>query len=259
MNNNRAGIKWLAANWHAPSHINAGTTMRYGGVSIAPYNLLNLGMHVKDGHDSVLKNRQRLSRYLKLPAEPVWLNQVHGNNIIQIDSQVDLEITDKTADGSYSREANKVCVVTTADCLPLLLCDDEGAQIAAIHIGWRGFSKNIISVALEKFACAHDKLMAWLGPCISADHYEIDATVFNASRKIFAGAEECFIETCMGHWLMDLKLLVSKQLISLEVGHIYTSPYCTYSDQTRFFSHRRDGTTRRMASLIWIDSQSNMG
>ena len=259
MNNNQAEMKWLAANWHAPSHIHAGTTMRYGGMSTAPDHQLNLGMHVKDGHNSVLKNRQRLSRYLKLPAEPVWLNQVHGNNIIQIDSQVDLEITDKTADGSYSREANKVCVVTTADCLPLLLCDDEGAQIAAIHIGWRGFSKNIISVALEKFACAHDKLMAWLGPCISADHYEIDATVFNASKKIFAGAEECFIETCMGHWLMDLKLLVSKQLITLEVGHIYTSPYCTYSDQTRFFSHRRDGTTRRMASLIWIDSQSNMG
>ena len=259
MNNNQAEMKWLAANWHAPSHINAGTTMRYGGVSIAPYNPLNLGMPGKDGHDSVLKNRQRLSRYLKLPAEPVWLNQVHGNNIIQIDSQVDLEITDKTADGSYSREANKVCVVTTADCLPLLLCDDEGAQIAAIHIGWRGFSKNIISVALEKFACAHDKLMAWLGPCISADHYEIDATVFNASRKIFAGAEECFIETYMGHWLMDLKQLVSKQLITLEVGHIYTSPYCTYSDQARFFSHRRDGTTGRLASLIWIDSQSNMG
>jgi len=259
MNNNQAEIKWLAANWHAPSHIHAGTTMRYGGMSTAPDDQLNLGMHVKDGHNSVLKNRQRLSRYLKLPAEPVWLNQVHGNSIIQIDSQVDLEITDKTADGSYSREANKVCVVTTADCLPLLLCDDEGAQIAAIHIGWRGFSKNIISVALEKFACAHDKLMAWLGPCISADHYEIDATVFNASRKIFAGAEECFIETCMGHWLMDLKLLVSKQLITLEVGHIYISPYCTYSDQTRFFSHRRDGTTGRMASLIWIDSQSNMG
>ncbi|MCH8263342.1 MAG: peptidoglycan editing factor PgeF [Proteobacteria bacterium] len=259
MNNNQAEMKWLAANWHAPSHIHAGTTMRYGGMSTAPDHQLNLGMHVKDGHNSVLKNRQRLSRYLKLPAEPVWLNQVHGNNIIQIDSQVDLEITDKTADGSYSREANKVCVVTTADCLPLLLCDDEGAQIAAIHIGWRGFSKNIISVALEKFACAHHKLMAWLGPCISADHYEIDATVFNASKKIFAGAEECFIETCMGHWLMDLKLLVSKQLITLEVGHIYTSPYCTYSDQTRFFSHRRDGTTGRMASLIWIDSQSNMG
>ena len=259
MNNNQAEMKWLAANWHAPSHIHAGTTMRYGGMSTAPDHQLNLGMHGKDVHNSVLKNRERLSRYLKLPAEPVWLNQVHGNNIIQIDSQVDLEITDKTADGSYSREANKVCVVTTADCLPLLLCDDEGAQIAAIHIGWRGFSKNIISVALEKFTCSHDKLMAWLGPCISAEHYEMDATVYNASKKIFAGAEECFIETYMGHWLMDLKLLVSKQLITLEVGHIYTSPYCTYSDQARFFSHRRDGTTGRLASLIWIDSQSNMG
>ncbi len=259
MKNDPYELGWLAADWPAPAHIHAGTTLRSGGISKPPYDQLNLGTHVNDEQSCVLTNRERLAKEWKLPAEPVWLNQVHGNNIIQIDSQVDLETTNKTADGSYSREANKVCVVTTADCLPLLLCDDEGAQIAAIHIGWRGFSKNIISVALEKFACAHDKLMAWLGPCISADHYEIDATVFNASRKIFAGAEECFIETCMGHWLMDLKLLVSKQLITLEVGHIYTSPYCTYSDQTRFFSHRRDGTTRRMASLIWIDSQSNMG
>ena len=254
MNDNRAGIKWLTANWHAPSHIHAGTTMRYGGISTDPYDQLNLGMHVEDGHNSVLKNRERLFRYLKLPAEPVWLNQVHGNNIIQIDS----EITDKTADGSYSREENKVCVVMTADCLPLLLCDNEGKQIAAIHIGWRGLSKNIIPVALEKFTCAHDKLISWLGPCIGADHYEIDTTVYDATKKIFAGAEECFIETCTGHWLMDLKQLVSKQLITLGVGHIYTSSYCTFSDQTRFFSHRRDGTTGRIASLIWIDNQSGI-
>ena len=258
MENSHIGIKFLAANWPAPPHIHAGTTLRYGGVSSHPYNQLNLAVHVNDKHRDVLVNRERLAQCLNLPSEPVWLNQIHGNNIIQIDSQVVSETTDKTADGSYSREANKVCVVMTADCLPLLLCDDEGAQIAAIHIGWQGFSKNIISAALENFTCAHDKLRAWLGPCIRADHYEIDATVYNATRKIFADAEECFIETRRGHWLMDLKQLVSKQLITLEVGHIYTSPYCTYSDQTRFFSHRRDGTTGRMASLIWMDSQSNI-
>ncbi len=146
----------------------------------------------------------------------------------------------------------------TADCLPLLLCNDEGTQVSAVHIGWRGFSQNIITAALDKFTCPHDNIIAWLGPCISADHYEIDATIYNATSKIFAGAEECFIGTRMGHWLMDLKKLVSKQLFTLEVGHIYTSPYCTYSDQTRFFSHRRDGTTGRIASLIWMDSQSSI-
>ena len=258
MKNKPNELAWVAADWPVPSHIHAGSTLRSGGVSKPPYDQLNLGLHVNDEQGCVLTNRERLAKELKLPAEPVWLNQEHGNNIIRLDSQEDSETTINTADGSYATETNQVCVVMTADCLPLLLCDTDGTQIAAIHIGWRGFSKNIVSVALEKFTCPHDKIIAWLGPCISADHYEIDATIYNATRKIFAGAEECFIETNEGHWLMDLKQLVYKQLITLEVRHIYTSPYCTYSDQTRFFSHRRDGITGRMASLIWMDSQSNI-
>ena len=115
--------------------------------------------------------------------------------------------------------------------------------------------KNIITDVLDKFICANEKIIAWLGPCICAEHYEINATIYNATRKIFAGAEECFIETRVGHWLMDLKQLVVKQLLTLGVLHTYTSPDCTYSDQTRFFSYRRDGTTGRIASLIWMDSQ----
>ncbi len=166
----------------------------------------------------------------------MWLHQVHGNNIIRLDSRSNSEVAINTADGSYSTEANKVCVVMTADCLPLLLCDDEGRQIAAVHVGWRGFSKNIITDVLDKFICANEKIIAWLGPCICAEHYEINATIYNATRKIFAGAEECFIETRVGHWLMDLKQLVVKQLPTLGVLHTYTSPDCTYSDQTRFFS-----------------------
>ena len=251
-------IKFLTATWPVPSHVHAGTTMRYGGASKPPYDQLNLGIHVNDEQSCVLTNRKRLIKDLQLPGEPVWLNQVHGNNIIQIDSQVDSKLTDKVADGSYTREANRVCVVMTADCLPLLLCDNEGTQIAAIHIGWQGFSKDIITTAIEKFTCPNEKIMAWLGPCISADHYEIDATVYHAARNVFAGAEDCFIETCTGHWLMDLKQLVSRQLTTLQVRNISTSPYCTYSEQTRFFSHRRDGVTGRTANLIWIDSSSSM-
>ena len=258
MKTNPCEFGWLAADWPAPAHIHAGTTLRSGGFSKPPYDQLNLGTHVHDEPSHVLANRERLVRDLKLPAEPVWLNQVHGNNIIQIDTQIDLELTDKVADGSYSKVANKVCVVMTADCLPLLMCDDEGTQVAAIHIGWQGFSKDIITAAIEKFTCPNEKIRAWLGPCISADYYEIDVPVYNAARKVFAGAEECFTETSVGHWLMDLKQLVSKQLTTLQVGNIYTSPDCTYSEQTRFFSHRRDGTTGRIASLIWIDSQSSM-
>jgi len=258
MKNDPYELGWLAADWPAPAHIHAGTTLRSGGISKPPYDQLNLGTHVNDEQSCVLTNRERLAKELKLPAEPVWLNQVHGNNIIQIDSQMDSELTDKVADGSYSKEANKVCVVMTADCLPLLLCDDEGTQVAAIHIGWQSFNKDIITAAIEKFTCPNEKILAWLGPCISADYYEIDAPVYNAARKVFVGAEECFTETSVGHWLMDLKQLVSKQLTTLQVGHISTSPYCTYSEQTRFFSHRRNGTTGRMASLIWMDSQSSI-
>lgn len=242
-------VGWLAADWDAPHNIHAGTTTRIGGVSDPPFDQLNLGTHVKDEINNVQKNRECLSRQLKLPAEPVWLNQAHGNNIIHIDD----DIADYNADGSYSIEVNKVCAVMTADCLPLLLCNDEGTQIAAIHIGWRGFSKNIIANALDKFTCPHGKIMAWLGPCISTENYEIDATVYNAISKIFPDTENCFIQSYMGHWLMDLRQLVSKQLYALGVRHIYISPYCTYSDHLRFFSYRRDGATGRMASLIWMD------
>lgn len=255
MNTNSSGIKWVTANWHVPQHVHAGISTRSGGVSSPPYNQLNLGTHVDDNKRSVLVNRERLAKHLKLPSEPVWLNQAHGNKIIQIDSKTDPKPINKTADGSYTTKPDKICVVMTADCLPLLLCDDEGTQVAAIHIGWRGFSRNIITNALEKFTCPQNRLIAWLGPCISAEHYEVDAPVYNAVKEVFTGAEECFVKTRREHWLMDLKQLVSKYLVILEVEHIYSSPYCTYSDHRCFFSHRRDGTTGRVASLIWMDSQ----
>ncbi len=245
---------WIAADWPAPEWIHAGTTTRNGGVSSPPYDTFNLAQHVDDEEKNVLLNRQQLRKKLNLQSEPCWLKQIHANRIINAQRNVSVEI----ADGSYTDKTNTICVVLTADCLPLFLSDKRGTAIAAIHIGWRSFSKNIIENALDKFSVARHQLIAWLGPCISADHYEIDATVYNATKNIFTGAEECFIETRMGHWLMDLKKLVSKQLITLEVGHIYTSPYCTYSDQTRFFSHRQDGTTGRIASLIWMDSQSSI-
>ena len=162
MKNNPNELAWVAADWPVPSHIHAGSTLRSGGVSKPPYDQLNLGLHVNDEQGCVLTNRERLAKELKLPAEPVWLNQEHGNNIIRLDSQEDSETTTNTADGSYATETNQVCVVMTADCLPLLLCDDEGTQVAAVHVGWRGLSKNIISVALEKFTCPNEKILAWL-------------------------------------------------------------------------------------------------
>ena len=245
---------WLEADWPAPDWIHAGTTTRIGGVSQGPYSSFNLGLHVGDKKEDVLTNRQKLTGHLNLSSEPCWIKQVHENNVIRAQK----DILGPTADGEFTNKTDTICVVLTADCLPLLLCDKAGTTVAAVHVGWRGFSKNIIFHALNKFATTGDKLIAWLGPCISAEHYEIDNVVYDATRNIFPEANRCFSETRQGHWLLDLKLLVKMYLNSLAIEQVYSSPGCTYSDSTHFFSHRRDGTTGRMASMIWIDSHSGM-
>lgn len=245
---------WLEADWPAPEWIHAGTTTRIGGVSQSPYATFNLALHVGDDKNDVLTNRQKLTEYLNLASEPCWIKQVHASNIINAKS----DGTVQTADGSITDSTNTICIVLTADCLPLLLCNKAGTVVAAVHIGWRGFSKNIIARVLDKLSTANKQLMAWLGPCISAKYYEIDTVVYDATRVIFPGAEKCFTATRQGHWLMDLKQLVKMQLNNLNIDQVYISPYCTYSDTANFFSHRRDGTTGRMATMIWMDSRSGI-
>ena len=144
----------------------------------------------------------------------MWLHQVHGNNIIRLGSRSNSEVAINTVDGSYSIEANKVCVVMTADSLPLLLCDDEGRQIAAVHVGWRGFSKNIITDVLDKFICANEKIIAWPGPCICAEHYETGIEVHDACLSIFSEAKQAFSPTRPLHWQTDLHKLVSLHMRS---------------------------------------------
>jgi len=254
MQENHTEIKFLAANWPAPPHIHAGTTLRTGGVSKPPYDQLNLGMHVNDEQSCVLANRERLAEDLKLPAEPVWLNQGHGNNIIHLDSTNNSETTVNNVDGSYSTEADKVCVVMTADCLPLLMCDAKGQQVAAVHVGWRGFSKNIITVALEKFTCPNEEILAWLGPCICAKHYETGMEVHDACLSIFSKAKQAFSPTRPQHWQTDLHKLVSLYLQEQGLNKIYGEQRCTYHENGSFFSYRKNKDTGRMASLIWIDN-----
>ncbi|NIQ12948.1 MAG: peptidoglycan editing factor PgeF [Candidatus Dadabacteria bacterium] len=251
INNN---VFWIEADWPVPEWVNAGTTLRTGGISESPFNTFNLAQHVGDKEEDVFRNRKHLRDRLKLLSEPCWLKQVHENRIINANKNKLIE----TADGSFTSESNTICVVLTADCLPLLLYDADGQSVAAIHIGWRGLSQNIIANALVNLSTERKNIIAWIGPCISADHYEIDKTVFNAINTLFTGAEEYFTETRKGHWMMDLKQLVRKQLLTLGINHIYVSPYCTFSDKIHFYSHRRDGLTGRMASLIWMDSHTNL-
>ena len=241
---------WIAATWPAPDHIHAGTTTRRGGISKPPYATFNLADHVGDDQKNVSTNRELLRKQLNLPAEPCWLQQIHGNRVITAQTA---EPT-VPADGVLTDQANTVCAVLTADCLPLLLCDTQGTQIAAIHVGWKGFSNDIIANAVEMFSVKREHIMAWLGPCISANQYEIGYEVRDACLKICRVAEHAFTPGRNGHWFADLYRLVRCQLGHLGIENIHGGDYCTYGDAHLFFSHRRDGVTGRMASLIWMDS-----
>lgn len=236
---------WLPADWPAPPNVYAGVTQRQGGVSRPPYHSLNLGLHVGDDSNAVRENRSRLD----LPTGPVWLEQVHGQKV------VDAATTDGVpcADASFSRQPNVICAVLTADCLPLLMTDRAGRNVAAVHVGWRGLVAGIIEASLATLAVAPNDLIVWLGPAIGATAYEVGEdvrTVFIESDSI---AADCFQPTRQERWLMDIYALARQRLQRQGVASIYGGEYCTFTDPERFFSYRRDGVTGRMASVIWFE------
>lgn len=237
---------WIAAEWSAPSRVKAGVTTRNGGVSQAPYDSLNLAQHVGDAPSAVAENRAMLSRLLHLPNEPIWLNQVHG---IQVCTDVQ---AGTTADACVSTRAGQVCAIMTADCLPVLLCDQQGTMVAAAHAGWRGMAAGVIAETVKRMQVDPAQLMAWLGPAIGPQAYEVGEdvrTVFLNLAKDYAVA---FTEHTPGKWMMDLYAAARLQLVGLGITQITGGEFCTYSDPSQFYSYRRDGETGRMASLIWI-------
>lgn len=244
-----ADDSWIEANWDTPPGIRAGTTTRSGGTSSPPFDTFNLALHVGDSDAAVLANRKRLASLLDLPAEPCWLEQVHGNRISNARELAE----NPRADGAWTSRDGVVCVVLTADCLPLLFCDRKGQVVAAVHVGWRGLGNNIIANAIGSIDTDPRELLAWIGPYISADHYEIGKEVRDACLNVVPEATEAFIQSRTDHWYADLGLLVRTQLTATGVTDISESGYCTYSDHRRFYSYRRDGKTGRSASLIWID------
>ena len=240
---------WVTAKWPAPPHIKAGTTTRYqAGISKPPYDRFNLGNHVGDTPEDVTDNRRQLREALALPAEPVWLNQVHGNRIIEAQLA-----KDRTADGSYTNQANVVCALLTADCVPVLLCNKSGTEIAAIHVGWRGFCLDIIRHAVGRFSCKPEQLLAWIGPHISATNYEVGEEVRTACLEVLPEAVSAFTPTRPGHFYADLDNLVSNALKGNGVSAIYGCGLCTWAEPGSFFSYRREQQTGRMTSLIWME------
>ena len=244
-------LDFIIPNWPVPANVVALQTTRLGGVSGAPYASLNLGAHVNDDPIAVAKNRQLLSPYL--PNEPVWVNQVHGIEVIDAAQSACLQ----NADASFTTKPNVVCVTMTADCLPVLLCDKAGTVVAAVHAGWRGLCDGVIEAAVNKLPVEHSEILAWLGPAIGPKAFEVGSEVRAQFIAKDAQAASAF-QTNGNKWLGDIYQIARQRLNYLGVTQIYggsvNEDFCTYTDATRFYSFRRDDVTGRMASLIWLAS-----
>ncbi|MGX9459979.1 peptidoglycan editing factor PgeF [Shewanella sp. A14] len=237
--------------WPLPDNVAIAMTNRYGGVSVSPFDSLNLGGHVGDVTQQVLANRAILNKRLSLPAEPIWLEQVHGIKVVDA-RELSTSITTVVADGCYSDQFGHVCAVMTADCLPILLCDQQGTQIAAVHAGWRGLCDGIIEQALARFNCSMSMLNAYLGPAIGPLTFEVGSEVRDAFISKNSQAATYF--TCHNtKYLADLVGLAKLRLSIAGVHKIYSADVCTFSDLD-YYSYRRDQKTGRMASLIWLKS-----
>lgn len=235
----------IVPDWPAPSNVKALQTTRKGGFSRSPFDTFNLGAHVGDDPITVERNRQLLGD--QLPSEPVWLEQVHGVDVVQADSAGCVS----RADASVTQRKNTVCVVMTADCLPILLCDRAGTAVGALHAGWRGLAGGVIETAVKAMATEPQNLLAWLGPAIGPQAFEVGDDV----RQVFLSHDPdsaiAFVER-EAKYLADIYQLARQRLAALGVKHVYGGGYCTYDDAERFYSYRRDGRTGRMATMIWL-------
>ncbi|MDR1850176.1 MAG: peptidoglycan editing factor PgeF [Zoogloeaceae bacterium] len=235
--------------WPAPAHVKALQTTRKGGVSQPPYASFNLGLHTGDAPEAVLANRAQLIACL--PNAPVWLEQVHGTDVLFLAEQTFSR--PPTADAVICRVPGQVCVVMTADCLPVLFCDLAGSIVAAAHAGWRGLAAGVLEKTLQAMQTDPANILAWLGPAIGEAAFEVGDEV----RSIFLAANPeaahaFFPLTVAGKYHADLYALARQRLNAAGVSHIFGGQYCTFSEPERFFSYRRDGATGRMASLIWL-------
>lgn len=237
---------WITPDWPAPAHIHAASTLRTGGVSLAEFSSLNPAEHVNDNPGHVLTNRSTIRQMLALPAEPAWLQQTHSTRVVSAE-----QVQEKTeADASFSTTKNTVCCVLTADCLPLLLYDKQGTMVAAVHGGWRGLLNGIIENTVAKMP--DSELIAWLGPAIGAQCFEVGRDVRSAFINRSAQFNSAFKQQKNGQYLADIYQIARLLLNKAGVKHIFGGGLCTVTDKERFFSYRRDGQTGRMATLIWM-------
>jgi YfiH family protein len=238
---------FIYPDWPAPANVKALQTTRNGGISAAPYDTLNLGLHVGDDPVRVNRNRQLLAPFM--PSEPVWMEQVHGTVVANADA-AECRVQ---ADACIARQRGSVCVVMTADCLPVLLCDEDGTVVGAVHAGWKGLAAGVIEATVKEMGVAPHKLLAWLGPAIGPEAFEVGEDVRAAFTAHDAKAAEAFKSHGMqGKYHADICLLARQRLAAPGITRISGGTFCTYHQKEKFFSYRRDGVTGRMGTFIWL-------
>jgi YfiH family protein len=243
----------LAADWDAPANVHAFTTLRHGaGSSPPPFDSFNLGnARAADGDDAaaVARNRAELVARAGLPSPPCWLRQVHGTRVLRFDAPVDDE---PEADAAVTSARGVVLAILTADCLPVVFAARDGSEVGAAHAGWRGLAAGVLEATVAAMRADPGELVAWLGPAAGPQAYEVGVEVFEAFTSRDPGAAAAFAPTRPGHWRVDLCALARRRLAAAGVGHVDGGGLCTISEPRRFFSHRRDGRSGRLATLAWI-------
>jgi len=238
----------IIPDWPAPANVRACSTTRSGGFSHAPWDAMNLGSHVGDDELTVQANRQHLMAMAELPAMPVWLEQVHGTDVLRLDGNVPASLR---ADAAWSDRQGTVCAAMTADCLPVLFCSQDGKQVAAAHAGWRGLCAGVLEATLANFSCPASEIHAWLGPAIGPDAFEVGSEVYHAFVSQNQQAAAAF-KPVGEKYYADIWLLARQRLEAQGIRSVSGGGLCTLTQAEQFFSFRRDGVTGRLASLIWL-------
>ena len=240
---------WLIPDWPAPSGVRSLATTRLGGVSRGVFGAFNLGDHVGDDPAAVTANRARVAA--RVGSEPVWMRQVHGTRVIDAGEYVGQAAPQ--ADAAFARRAGAVCAVMTADCLPVLFCDEAGSVVAAAHAGWRGLLDGVLEATMAAMGVPGENLLAWFGPAIGPRAFEVGEEVREAFVAVSPAAASAFRPGKPGKWLADIYGLARQRLAGQGVRRVFGGEWCTLEDADRFFSYRRDGQTGRMATMIWRD------
>lgn len=245
---------YIKPQWPAPTNVVAFCTTRLGGFSNGSYASFNLATHVGDEPHNVQQNRKKLVHDWALPKEPFWLEQTHSNVVIQ--AKATKQKIQPQADAVYTRKSDVVCAVLTADCLPILLCNKEGNQVAAIHAGWKGLASGIVenTIATSKFI--PEQTLVWLGPAIGPKAFTVGTDVYKAFTEQDPATAEAFVRIAEKKWHANIYKLATLRLRALGIINVYGSNFCTYTDHRLFFSYRRDGEkTGRMASVIYFNKK----